>query len=56
LALGKEIMPLVDRSYAGDRPTLMVENLVGDVRRNAETRHAGNAGSPQIMQTPSENT
>jgi hypothetical protein len=35
LSLSQKFMPLVDGSNAGNRARLMVEDFVGDVRRNA---------------------
>jgi hypothetical protein len=51
-ALGEEIMPLVDGGNPGNRPRLVVEDFVGDMGRNAQASHAGDDGSPEIMQAP----
>src|SRR5262249_50515872 len=51
-ALRQKLVTLIDGGNPGDRPTLVVENLVGDVRRNPKTRHAGHTRSPQIVKAP----
>ena len=40
LALCEKLVTLIDGRYAGDSPGLMIENLVGDVRSDAEPGHA----------------
>ena len=35
-ALLHELVPLIDRGHAGNRPGLVVEDLVGNVRRDAQ--------------------
>ena len=52
ITFGKKIMALIDRGDARDRSGLVIENFVGDVRRDAEARHPGYAGAPQIVKTP----
>ena len=51
-ALCQELMPLIDRGYAGDRPRLVIENFVGDMRGDTKPSHAGDARAAQIMQPP----
>ena len=53
VAFGKEFVPLVDGSDTGNRPFLMIENLIGNMRRHSKARHAGNYGSSEVMQPPS---
>ena len=38
-ALRQELMPLIDRGYAGDRPRLVIEHLVGDMRGDPKPSH-----------------
>jgi hypothetical protein len=52
-AFSEEFVPLVDGSYTGNRPFLVVENLIGNMRRHSKARHAGNYGSSEVMQPPS---
>jgi hypothetical protein len=55
-AFGKKFVPLVDGSYTGNRPFLMVENLIGNMRRHSKPGHAGNYGSSEVMQPPSSDS
>ena len=48
----EKIMALIDCGDARDRSGLVIENLIGDVRWNAEAGHPGYAGAPQIVKTP----
>ena len=48
----QELMPLVDSHNSADRPALMVQDLVGDMRCYAQGRHAGGNGTPEVMQDP----
>ena len=43
---GKELVTLIDSGHAGDGAGLMVEDLVGDVRRNAESCHTAYSRPP----------
>src|SRR5262249_30608221 len=52
LPLGPELMPWIDRCNTRDRAALMIQDLVGNMRRNAEPRHARHASAAQVMQTP----
>ena len=54
-AFGDEIVALIDSCNAGDRAGLVIEYFVGDVWSYPEPCHAGNAGSSQIMKSPSSN-
>jgi hypothetical protein len=45
-------MALIDCGDARDCSGLVIENFIGDVRRDAEARHPGYAGAPQIVKTP----
>jgi hypothetical protein len=56
LALRKELVPLVHCRYPGDRSGLVVENLIGDVGRNAKTSHSRHAGASQIVKAPPGDT
>ena len=40
-ALAHELVPLIDGSDTGNRPALVVQDLVGYVRSYAKTRHSG---------------
>jgi hypothetical protein len=51
-AFCQKLMALVHGGYAGDRPPLMVEYLVGNMRGDAKPRHARNTGASQIMEPP----
>src|SRR5258706_2565355 len=52
IALVEKIMALIDCGNARDRSGLVIENFVGDVRRDAEACHPRYAGAPQIVKTP----
>jgi hypothetical protein len=52
-AFGEKIVALINSCNARDRAGLMIENFVGDVWSYAEPCHSGNAGSSQIMKSPS---
>jgi hypothetical protein len=49
---GQELVPLIDRRNAGNRPALMIQNLIGNMGRSAKSRHSGDARAAEIMQTP----
>ena len=49
-------MALVYRRHPRDRAGLAIEDLVGDVGRNAEPGHARDAGPAQIVEPPPSNT
>src|ERR1043166_8280326 len=55
LTFRHEIVPLVYGSNARDRAGLVVEDLVGDVRRNTKPSHAGDTCPAQVMKTPISN-
>jgi hypothetical protein len=40
LALSQKVVPLIDGGDSGNRARLMIEDLVGDVRGNAQSRHS----------------
>jgi len=44
--LREKFVALVNRGDARNRSGLVIENLVGDMRRNAKARHSGDAGPP----------
>jgi hypothetical protein len=46
LALRQELMPLINCSHPGNRSSLVIENLIGDVWGDAEASHPGDARSP----------
>ena len=48
----QKVVPLINRSHAGNRAGLMVENLIGDVRRNAQSGHSRNDRASSIMNSP----
>ena len=52
LALREEFVPLVYGGNPGDRAGIVIENLVGDVRRNPEAGHPGYAGPAEVMKAP----
>ena len=52
-ALGQEFVALIDRRHPRNRPRLVVEDFVGNVRRNAQASHSGDHGSSQIVHAPS---
>ena len=52
LPLTEKLVTLIDRRNARDRAGLVIKNLVGNVRRNAETCHPGNTGAAQVVQPP----
>jgi hypothetical protein len=45
LAFGKEIVSLVNGGNTRNRPFLVVENLIGNMRRRSKPGHAGNYSS-----------
>jgi hypothetical protein len=45
-------MALIDSRNAGDCAGLVVENLIGDMRCNAEPGHPRYAGPAQIVKAP----
>ena len=47
-----ELVPLIDRGHAGDCSDLVVEDLVRNVRRHTQRRHAGNHGPAKIVKRP----
>jgi hypothetical protein len=49
LTFREKLMALVNRRDPRDRAGLMVEDFVGDVRRDAEACHPGDAGSSQVV-------
>ena len=52
-AFGKEIVALIDGCNTRDRACLVVQHFVGNVRCDTEPCHSRNAGSSQIMKSPS---
>jgi len=52
LALRQELVTLVHRSHPRNRPTLVVEHLVSDMRRDPEPGHPRDAGPAKIMEPP----
>jgi hypothetical protein len=52
ITLVEKIMALIDCGDARDRSGLVIENFIGDVRRDAEAGHPGYADAPQIVKTP----
>jgi hypothetical protein len=52
-AFGEEIVALIDSCNARDRAGLVIQNFVGDVWGYAEPCHTSDAGSSQIMKSPS---
>jgi hypothetical protein len=40
LAHSQKVVPLIDGGDSGNRARLMIEDLVGDVRGNAQSRHS----------------
>ena len=52
-ALGQEFVALIDCRHPRNRPRLVVEDFVGNVRRNAQASHSGDHGSSQIVHAPS---
>jgi hypothetical protein len=52
LALREELVPLVYGRNPRDRAGIVIENLVGDVRRNPEAGHPGYAGPAEVMKAP----
>jgi len=53
LALCQKFVALIDGCDTGNRPFLMVEDLVGNMGRHSKPRHAGNYGSSEVVQPPS---
>jgi len=43
---------LVDGRNPGNRSDLVIENLIGDMRRNAKARHSRDAGPTQVVKPP----
>ena len=43
-------VPVVNRGNSRDRSRNMIEKFLGHVNRNAQPRHVGTVGAPQIMQ------
>ena len=52
LALLQKVIPLIDSRYTRDGPRLMVEDLIGDMRRDAQAGHTRDACSPEVMKAP----
>jgi hypothetical protein len=52
LALSQKVVPLINGRHSRNRPRLMVENLVRDMRRNAQSRHSRNDRASQIIKSP----
>ena len=51
-SLLEELVPLVHGGHSRDRAALVVQDLVRDMRRDPEPRHARDHSAPQIMQRP----
>ena len=51
-SLVQKFMALVDGGHTRDRSGLVVEDLVGDVRRDAEFCHAADDGAANVMEPP----
>ena len=49
LALSQKVVPLINGRHSRNRPRLMVEDLVGDMREDAQSRHSRNNRASQIM-------
>src|SRR5262249_59759918 len=54
--LSKKRVALVNSCDPRDRAGLVIENLVGDVGRDAEPGHARDAGPAQVVEPPPSNT
>src|SRR5262249_58160404 len=54
--LSKKLVALVNSCDPRDRAGLVIENLVGDVGRDAEPGHARDAGPAQVVEPPPSNT
>src|SRR5215207_6420206 len=52
LAFCDELVALIDGRHAGDRSGLVIEDLVGDMGRDAEPCHPRHTGPAQIMNSP----
>jgi hypothetical protein len=50
--LREELVPLVYGRNPRDRAGVVIENLVGDVRRNPEASHSRYAGPAEVMKAP----
>ena len=56
LALSQKVVPLINGRHSRNSPRLMVEDLVGDMRGNAQSRHSRNDRASQIMKSPTSDT
>lgn len=52
----EKLVALVNSCNPRDRAGLVIEDLVGDVGRNAEPGHARHAGPAQVVEPPPSNT
>lgn len=49
---GQELLPLIHRCHAADRPGTVVQQPVGHMRRHPVAGHPGYGGAPEVMQAP----
>jgi len=56
LALGKELVPLVHGRNSGNCASLVIQDLIGQVRRDSEPGHSRDAGPTQIVKSPTTNS
>jgi hypothetical protein len=52
-SLGQKFVALVDGRHSRNRPLLVVENLIGNMRRHSKPGHTRNYGSSEIVEPPS---
>jgi hypothetical protein len=52
----EKLVALVNSCNPRDRAGLVIEDLIGDVGRNAESGHARDAGPAQVVEPPPSNT
>ena len=56
LALREEVVSLVHGGNPRNRAGLVIKNLVGNMRRNAQPSHPGGTGPAQIMEPPASHS
>ena len=56
LALGKKFVPLVHGRNPGNCASLVIQDLIGHVRRDSEPGHSRDAGPTQIVKSPTGNS
>ena len=49
LTLSQKFMALINGRHPGNRPGLVIEDLVSDVRRHTQPCHPRDDGSPEIV-------